>query len=62
MYPDKYTSKNQKPERLKIEPSMPWRLTSETYRLTIAPLRVYRPVVADSHHFDEEHDPKAAMQ
>ncbi len=28
----------------------------ETWRLTIEPWRVCRPVVADSHHFDEEQD------
>jgi hypothetical protein len=30
--------------------SGPWTLTMETWR-------VFRPVVADSHHFDEEQDP-----
>ncbi len=28
----------------------------ETWRLTIEPWRVYREVVADCHHFDEEQD------
>jgi hypothetical protein len=29
----------------------------EAWRLNMEPRRVYRPVVADSHHFDEEQDP-----
>ncbi len=29
----------------------------EAWRLKMEPLRVSRPVVADSNHFDEEQDP-----
>jgi hypothetical protein len=29
----------------------------EAWRLKIEPSRVYRPVVADSHHFDKEQYP-----
>jgi hypothetical protein len=35
----------------------PWTLTMEVERLKMESLRVCRPVVADSHHFDEEQDP-----
>jgi hypothetical protein len=35
----------------------PWRLIPEPWRLTKEPGKVCRPVVADSHHFDEEPDP-----
>jgi hypothetical protein len=35
----------------------PWTLTVEAWRLKMEPWRVCRPVVADSHHFDEEQDP-----
>ncbi len=39
--------KIEKLQRLKIEP---WMLAMKVWR-------VFRPVVADSHHFDEEQDP-----
>ncbi len=29
----------------------------ESWRLKMEPWRVYRPVVADSHHFEEKLDP-----
>jgi hypothetical protein len=32
----------------------------EAWRLKIEPWRVFRPVVADSHYFDEEQDPDPA--
>jgi hypothetical protein len=35
----------------------PWRLTVEAWRLKIEPWGLLRPVVLDSHHFDEEQDP-----
>jgi hypothetical protein len=35
----------------------PWTLTMVARRLKMELWRVYRPVVADSHHFDEEQDP-----
>jgi hypothetical protein len=35
----------------------PWRLTKKAWRPEMKPGRDYRPVVADSHHFDEEQDP-----
>jgi hypothetical protein len=33
-----------------------WRLKMVAWRLTMKPKRVYRSVVADCHHFDEEQD------
>ncbi len=36
----------------------PWTLTMEALRLKIEPWRVYRPVVADSHNFEEDLDHK----
>ncbi len=33
-----------------------WALTMEAWRLKMNPKRICRPVVADSHHFDEELD------
>jgi hypothetical protein len=44
----------QKLSRLKIEP---WTLTKEAWRLKMEPWRVYRPVVAQSHYYDEDQDP-----
>jgi hypothetical protein len=44
----------QKFQRLKIEP---WTLTMEAWRFKMEPWRVYRPVVADSYHYEEELDP-----
>jgi hypothetical protein len=35
----------------------PWTLKMEPWRLKIEPWRVCVPVVADSHHFEEEQDP-----
>jgi hypothetical protein len=35
----------------------PCTLTIEAWRLEMEPKRVYRPVLVDSHHFDEELDP-----
>jgi hypothetical protein len=32
----------------------PWRLILEPKRFKVEPWRVFRPVVEDSHHFDEE--------
>ncbi len=46
--------KIQKLQRLKIEP---WTLTREARRLEREPWKVYGPVEANSHHFDEEQDP-----
>jgi hypothetical protein len=43
--------KIQKLSRLKIEP---WTLTKEAWRLKMEPWRVYRPVVAQSHYYDED--------
>ncbi len=34
-----------------------WRLKMEAWRLKMEAWRVYRPVVEDSQHFDEEQDP-----
>jgi hypothetical protein len=39
---------------LTIEPRT---LTMEAWRLKMEPWTVYRPVVADFYHFDEEQDP-----
>jgi hypothetical protein len=39
---------------LKMEP---WRLKMEPWWLKMEPWRVFRPVVADLHRFDEEQDP-----
>jgi hypothetical protein len=46
----------QKLSRLKIEP---WTLTKEawSWRLKMEPWVVYRPVVAQSHYYDEDQDP-----
>jgi hypothetical protein len=35
----------------------PWTLRMESWRLKMEPWRVYRPAVADSHHFKERLDP-----
>jgi hypothetical protein len=35
----------------------PWTLTMESRRLKLEPSRVYRPLGADSHRFDDEQDP-----
>jgi hypothetical protein len=48
--------KIQKLQRLKIEPRT-LTITMEAWWLKIKPLRLYRQVVADSHHFEEELDP-----
>jgi hypothetical protein len=42
---------------LKQSRGMPWMLTIEAWRLKMEPWRIYRPVVTDSHQFDEEQDP-----
>jgi hypothetical protein len=34
-----------------------WTLLMEAWRVKMMPWRVYRPVVADSHNFDEQQDP-----
>ncbi len=34
-----------------------WRLKMEAWRPKMEPMRVCRPVTADSHHFEEEQDP-----
>ncbi len=39
----------------------PWKLTVEAWRLKMDPWRVYRLVVTNSHHFDEEQDPDPNM-
>jgi hypothetical protein len=44
----------QKLSRLKIEPRT---LTKEAWRLKMEPWKVYRPVVAQSHYYDEDQDP-----
>jgi hypothetical protein len=51
--------RNQELLRLKLELYCegPWTLTVEAWRLTSEPWRVCRPVVADSHQFDENPDP-----
>jgi hypothetical protein len=45
--------------RLKMEPqrAVDPDAQNEVWRLKIETLRVCRPVVADSHHLDEEQDP-----
>ncbi len=49
--------KNQKLQRLKTEPWWrPWTLTMEAWRLKMEPRRVYKLVVADSHHFGGKQD------
>jgi hypothetical protein len=34
-----------------------WKLKMEPWKLKMEPWKLYRPVVADSRHFDEEQDP-----
>jgi hypothetical protein len=41
----------------KCSHSGPWTLIGEAWRIKMLPWRVCRPVVADSHNFDEQQDP-----
>jgi hypothetical protein len=47
-------NKIQKLSGLKIEP---WTLTMEAWRLKMEPWRAYRPLIADSYHYDANQDP-----
>jgi hypothetical protein len=49
--------KIQKLERLQIEPWRAVDIQNGDLRLKMKPWGVYRPVVADNHHFEEELDP-----
>jgi hypothetical protein len=40
----------------------PWTLTMEASRLKMEPWMGYKPVVADSHPFDEEQDPDPQLK
>jgi hypothetical protein len=52
--PEPRTQNSEALERLKQTHGRPWMLTIKAWTLKMEPLRVYRPAVADSHHFDEE--------